>query len=182
MKLMKTGLTLLLAIVLTACSGLTGYMDTSDKKLEGEGVTLSQIVTNKDLYGVWAIATDDGDPNDVTLIFAFYTDHTGLVYVVDKDAKTKTEYTSAKFFKWKFDEANKELHSAVFKQIEHKKGQRTEKKVDDRDVHKIDLYRLDNEKFAIKLYNKKQRLLLLRMPNDTYNNLLKIRPDLPKLK
>lgn len=182
MKLMKTGLTLLLAIVLTACSGLTGYMDTRDEIIQGEGVKLSETIQAKDLYGAWAISTDDNDPNDILLVFSFYTDHTGLVYASNVDRKTQSTHTSIEYFTWQLDENKKELHSNVVRQVETINGKKTDKQVKDSDVHKLELYRSDNEKIAIRLQDKNKKFVLLRMPNSTYNKFIQGRPDLPRLK
>lgn len=182
MKLMQKGLIVLFSLVLAACGGLPSYMDTTDEKLKGQGMTLSETIQTKDLYGAWAFATEDDHPKDVTLVFALYTDHTGLAYALDVDRKTKVETMQAEYFTWKFDEANKKLNSVIFKQVDRKGEKRTEKVVNKPDQHKVDLYRLDNEKFAIELVNKEQRLILLRMPNSTYNEFIKDRPDLPRLK
>jgi plasmid maintenance system killer protein len=182
MKLMQKGLIVLFSVILTACGGISSYMDVSDKKLEGEGITLSETIKTKDLYGAWAFATEDKDPNDITLIFALYTDHTGLAYGLDIDRKTKVETASIEQFTWKFNETNKELDSVIFKQIESIGDKRTEKTLNKKEQHKVDLYRLDNEKLAIKLVNKEQRLIFFRMPNSTYNKLVQDRRDLPRLK
>ena len=182
MKLIKMGLVIALSAMLTACGGIAAYMDTSDEKLKGQGVTLSETVKTKDLYGAWMFSTDDTDPDDIMLIFAFYTDHTGLAYGLDVNRKTKAEHMSAEYFTWKLDETNKELHSVIFKQVDRKGDKRTEKTVNERDTHKVGLYRLDNQKFAITLDNKSQRMIFFRMPNDTYNDFIKLRPDLPRLK
>ena len=182
MKLMQKGLIVLFSLVLAACGGLPSYMDTTDEKLKGQGMTLSETIQTKDLYGAWAFATEDDDPNDVTILFALYTDHTGLAYALDVNRKTKVETMQAEYFTWKFDESNKNLISVTFKQIDRVGDKRTEKTLNKPDQHKVDIYRLDNEKFAIKLVNKEQRLILFRMPNETYNNFIKLLPDLPKLK
>lgn len=182
MKLMQKGLIILFSVLLTACSGLANYLDTSDPRLEGEGVTLSETIKTKDLYGAWAFATEDSDPNDVVLIFALYTDHKGLAYGLDTDPKTKVETVGADYFTWQFDEANKELNSITFQQLNGVGDNLTKKDVHKVEKHKVDLYRLDNEKLAIKLVNKEQRLIFFRMPNETYNKYIKDRPDLPRLK
>lgn len=185
MKLIKTGLIVLFSVVVTACSGMSNYfnaIDTSDKKLEGEGITLSQTIQTKDLYGAWANASDDNGPIDSTVIFALYTDHTGLVYFSDIDRKTKVETMGIEQFTWKFDESKKELNSVIFQQINRVGDKKTTKTMNKKEQHKVDLYRLDNEKLAIKLSNKEQTIELFRMPNDIYNKLTQDRPDLPRLK
>lgn len=182
MSIIQKSLVILLSVMLTACGGIASYMDTSDELLKGEGITLSETIKEKDLYGAWAFATDDKDPEDIMLIFAFYTDHTGLAYGLDVNRKTKAEHMSAEYFTWKLDEANKELYSVIFKEVDRKGDKITEKNVNKPDTHKVGLYRLDNQKFAITLDNKSQRLIFFRMPNETYNDFIQLRPDLPKLK
>ncbi|MGL4675799.1 MAG: hypothetical protein ACRCXK_13160 [Wohlfahrtiimonas sp.] len=182
MKLMQTGLIFLFSVVLTACSALTNYVDNRDSKLEGEGIAISKTIQTKDLYGAWANATDDNDPNDVLLLFVLQTNHQGMAYGLETDRKTKVITTGIEHFIWQFDETNHELNSVIIKQINSVGDKRTEKVVNLKEKHKVDLYRLNNEKLAIKLVSKDQSLEFFRMPNETYNKLIKGRSDLPRLK
>ncbi|MGL4675797.1 MAG: hypothetical protein ACRCXK_13150 [Wohlfahrtiimonas sp.] len=182
MNLMKINLVVVLSVMLAACSGIAGYMDTKDEIIQGEGVKISETIQEKDMYGAWAISTDNNDPNDVLLMFSFYADHTGLVYVSNIDRKRKSEHISIEYFTWTLDEKKKELYSNVVRQVETINGKKRDKQVKDSDIHKLELYHSDNEKMALRLQDKKQKFVLLRMPHSTYNKFIQGNPDLPRLK
>lgn len=182
MTFIRTGLICLFTIFITACGMLSSpFEGINDDKVEK--MTIAETIKSKDLYGAWAIASEDGADMDFLYIVVLMPDHVGVNYLTIDEKKGKPESVYTESYTWKFDSKNKIFTMDSYERVtkEDGKPEKSELLKEIKDYN-TDLYLLDGKALAIRFVGPDGKFTFLRMDNDIYHKLVKDVPGLPKLK
>lgn len=182
MVIIRTGLITLFSLFIASCSMLSSpFAGVNDDKVDE--MTVAETIRTKDLYGAWAIASDDDPKIDFLYVVVLMPNHMGVNYLTldEKNGQPETEYTES--YRWKFNEKEQvfTMHSEHRSTKEGSKPAK-EESINETTTYKTVLYQINGQSLAIRFSDSKEQLTFLRMDNSTYQKLVRGVPGLPRLK
>lgn len=184
MTFIRTGMLLAFSFFITSCSMLSSpFEGVNDDKVEM--LTLADTIKTKDLYGAWAIASDDEDnePIDFLYLVVLLPNHSGLNFLTMDEKNGKPESRYSEYYTWKFNEKEKKFTTHSFKRnsIEYGKPE-VSINLDETTVYDTQVYQLNNDILAVRFSKPGEKYTFLKMDNATYQQLVKDIPGIPAIK
>lgn len=184
MKLLAKSVVAIVASLMLASCGTLTTLTSSLSSANDEAVSgahIADTIKTKDLYGAWAISTDD--PIDFLYLVVLMPNHSGLNYVTmdEKDGKPESVYTE--YSTWEFNEQDKIFTTHVFKRSSSENGRpAVVEEVNETDHYETTMYMAGKDILAIRFTKPGEKYIFLRMDDATYQNLVKDVPGIPKIK
>lgn len=185
MAIIRAGLIILTSFFIASCGMLKSpFEGVNDDKVDQ--MTLATTIKTKDLYGAWAIASDDEtNPSDIEFLYVvvLMPNHVGVNYLSMDEKKGRPESVYTESYTWQFNEKTNVFTMNSYERVSEEDGKPEKKeRLNTVTEYKTELYLLDGKSLAIRFDGSDGKFSFLRMENDVYYKLVKSVPGLPRIK